>query len=306
VIRRSAVVLLGAFGLACAPSAADHEILGDRAYAAALYRDALAEYQLGLKAHAGSAALHAKTGAAALHTGDYGLAADEYRALGKADHSRADEAADGLERAARGALDGNDRAALASALAGLREVAPRRPLGRYAKLVALDAATGGDAATALAYLPTAVATAPDASTADSLLFALGMAAVQARRCEIAVPVFEGLLRRKNFPDVLDGAREGVALCALVRGQQALEQGHPAEAEDWFRRAAAPGAAQDVARAAALGLGDVAMARGDVGAAVEQYQQALLGGTPGDTLAQRAQEKLNALGKPDTAPAPPKP
>ena len=69
------LVLLGvALGLACQPSAADHEELGDRAYAAGAYRDALAEYQLGLKAHPGSADLNAKAGAAALHVGDYAAA----------------------------------------------------------------------------------------------------------------------------------------------------------------------------------------------------------------------------------------
>jgi hypothetical protein len=39
-----------------------------------------------------------------------------------------------------------------------------------------------------------------------------------------------------------------------------------------------------------------MAQGDVPGAMDSYQQALLGGTPGDTISQRAQEKLNALGK----------
>ena len=77
---------------------------------------------------------------------------------------------------------------------------------------------------------------------------------------------------------------------------ALEQGHPADAEGWFRRATAPGASTDVTRAAFLGLGDVRLAEGDMAGAMESYQQALLGGTPGDTISQRAQEKLNALGK----------
>jgi hypothetical protein len=31
-------------------------------------------------------------------------------------------------------------------------------------------------------------------------------------------------------------------------------------------------------------------------AMESYQQALVGGVPGDTIAQRAREKLNALGR----------
>jgi len=52
----------------------------------------------------------------------------------------------------------------------------------------------------------------------------------------------------------------------------------------------------VTRAAFLGLGDVRLAEGDMAGAMESYQQALLGGTPGDTISQRAQEKLNALGK----------
>ena len=60
------------------------------------------------------------------------------------------------------------------------------------------------------------------------------------------------------------------------------------------------------RGAFLGLGDVKLAQGDIPAALESYQQALAGGTPGDTLAQRAHEKINALGKADApSPAPPK-
>jgi predicted negative regulator of RcsB-dependent stress response len=50
------------------------------------------------------------------------------------------------------------------------------------------------------------------------------------------------------------------------------------------------------RGAFLGLGDVRLAEGDVAGAMESYQQALAGGTPGDTISQRAQEKLNRLGK----------
>jgi len=45
-----------------------------------------------------------------------------------------------------------------------------------------------------------------------------------------------------------------------------------------------------------GSGDVRLAQGDVAGAMESYQQALTGGTRGDTISQRAQEKLNALGK----------
>ena len=281
---------------ACARSAADHEELGDREYAAAGYPDALAEYQLGLKANPGSASLHAKAAAAAFHTGDYMLAASEYRALAGEDRSRSDEAAQGLERVAREALAAGDRVAVAAALRGIRDIAPTRPLGRYARLVALDAADNGDTAAALALLPAAVAGATDGATEDSLLYVYGMAAVRARRCDTAVPVFEGVIRRARQPAVLDAAREGLGLCALLEGQQALEKGQPGVAGDWFKRASAPGAAPEVVRAAYLGLGDVLLAQGDMAGALDSYQQALAGGSPGDTITVKAQAKINALGR----------
>jgi tetratricopeptide (TPR) repeat protein len=294
-VRRLLAALLVVL-LSCTRSAANHEELGDRAYAAGQYADALAEYQLGRRASPGSGALLAKVGAAALHAEDFGLAAEAYRTLARRDRSRAEEAADGLDRVARAALGANDRTALASALTGLREIAPRRPLGRYVVLAALDAVDRGDTAEATALLPVAAASAPDVSRADSLLFVYGRALVRVRDCSTAVRVFEGVIRRQRAPAVVEQAREGLGLCALVAGQIALEQGRPADAEGWFRRATAPGASTDVTRAAFLGLGDVRLAQGDMAGAMESYQQALLGGTPGDTISQRAQEKLNALGK----------
>jgi tetratricopeptide (TPR) repeat protein len=294
-VKRLAVVTL-LFLLACTRSAANHEELGDRAYAAAAYVDALAEYQLGRKSNPGSATLLAKLGAAAMHAEDYELAADAYRSLARRDRSRVEEAADGLDRVARAALAANDRTALASALTGLRDVAPRRPLGRYVVLAALDAVDRGDTAEARALLPVAAAAASDVARADSLLYVYGMTLVRARDCSTAVRVFEGVIRRQRAPVVVESAREGVGMCSLVEGQLALERGRPADAEAWFRRATAPGASVDVVRAAFLGLGDVRLAQGDVTGALESYQQALVGGTPGDTISQRAQEKLNALGK----------
>ena len=294
-MRRWAALLV-ALSCACTRSAADHEELGDRAYAAGDYRSALAEYQLGIKAHPGSASLDAKLGAAALHTEEYLLAAEAFRSLARDDRSRTDEAADALERVARAALGANERAALTSALTGLREIAPTRPLGRYVTLAALDAVDRGDTATALALLPVATAASADAARADSLLYVYGMTLVRVRDCSTAVPVFEGVIWRKRAPLVVESAREGLGLCALVEGQLALERGRPADAENWFRRATAPGASADVVRAAFLGLGDVRLAQGDIAGALESYQQALVGGTPGDTIAQRAQEKINSLGK----------
>ena len=82
-MRRLTIVLVG-LASACGRTAADHEQLGDRAYAAGAYRDALAEYQLGVKAGP-TPDLHAKSAAAALHTQDYTWAAGEYRALAEQD-----------------------------------------------------------------------------------------------------------------------------------------------------------------------------------------------------------------------------
>ena len=301
-MRRFAAAFL-ALAVACSHSAADHEELGDRWYAAGTFRDALAEYQLGLKARS-SPDLHAKAAAAALHTQDYALAAAEYRALAEQDRSRAGEAAVGLERVVRAALAASDRVALAGALAALQAVAPTRPLGKYARLAALDAAGRGDTVAALALLPSAVAGAADARGADSLLFVYGMAAARARDCSTAVPAFEGVIRRQREPAVTDAAREGLSLCALVEGQARLEHGKPAEAEGWFKRATTPGAPPDVARAAYLGLGDVRLAQGDVPGALENYQQAVTGGNPGDSITVRAQQKINALGKADAPGGPP--
>ena len=294
-MKRAGITLL-LLVVSCTRSASNHEELGDRAYAASAYVDALAEYELARKANASSAGLLAKVGASAMHAEDYELAADAYRTLAKRDRSRADEAADGLDRVARAALTANDRTALASALTGLREVAPRRPLGRYVVLAALDAVDRGDTAEAAALLPVAAASAVDAARADSLLYVYGMMLVRVRDCSTAVRVFEGVIRRQRAASVVEPAREGLGLCALVAGQMALENGRPGDAEDWFRRATAPGASPDVVRAAFLGLGDVRLAQGDIAGAMDSYQQALAGGTPGDTISQRAQEKLNKLGK----------
>src|SRR5207244_4667008 len=107
---------------------------------------------------------------------------------------------------------------------GLRAVAPTRPLGRYTRLAALDAADRGDTASAIVLLPGAIAAAGDARMADSLLFVYGMAAVRARDCATAVPAFEGVIRRQREPAVADRAREGLGLWRRGARQQALASG----------------------------------------------------------------------------------
>src|SRR5207247_4128551 len=117
--------------------------------------------------------------------------------------------------------------------------------GRYVVLAALDAVDRGDTAEARALLPVAAASAVDAARADSLLFVYGMTLVRVRDCSAAVRVFEGVVRRQRAASVVEQARVGMGLCALVAGPVALEQGHPDSAEGWFRRATAPGASPDV-------------------------------------------------------------
>src|SRR2546430_2703756 len=98
---------------------------------------------------------------------------------------------------------GGPRSPAANALQGLRTVSPSRPLGRYTRLAALDAAERGDTGAALALLPSAVAAAANARSADSLLFVYGMAAVRARACSTAVPAFESVIRRQHEPAVTE-------------------------------------------------------------------------------------------------------
>jgi tetratricopeptide (TPR) repeat protein len=302
VRARLAALAIGIAVAACARSAADHEELGDRAYAAGNHTNALAEYRLALLANPGRATLHAKAAAAAVRTEDFSFAMAEYRALAMADRGRLGEATDGLERVVRAALAANERGIGELALATLRVLAPDRPLGVYARVVAVDAAEQGRLAEARALLPAAIAAAADDRSADSLLYVYGTVAVRARDCAVAVPAFEAVLRRGREPTVSDGAREGIGWCALLEGRRTLEAGRTEEAEEWFRRASAPGAARDVSRAAFLGLGDIRLAQGDVAGALESYQRVLQDGTPGDTLSLRAQERINAVGRAET-PAP---
>ena len=246
------------------PQRADHEALGDRAYAAGAYRDALAEYQLGVKAGA-TADLLAKGGAAALHTQDYGLAASEYRALAEKDRSRTAEAAEGLERVVHAALAAHDRAALASALAALQALAPGRSLGRYARVAALDAAARGDTAAALALLPGAVAAAQDGRSADSLLFVYGMTAARVRDCQ-QPSCARAVIRRHRESSVSTGAWGAEPLSRSSKAGP-LDRGDGETRKDWFKRAtSAWRLARRDAHRLSLDWATCRLAQGDVGGA----------------------------------------
>jgi tetratricopeptide (TPR) repeat protein len=281
--------------IACAGAAADHEMLGDRAYAARHFTDALVEYRLALKQGA-TGRLRAKAGAAALHAGDFVAAADEYGQLGvEGKGPRATEAADGLERVARAAVAADDRLGLAAALNNLRKVAPGRALGSLAFQLAQSLGSEPHGAEALNVLPSAAAGAPDAGRQDSLMFVYASTLSRAGRCDQAMPIFEAVARRQREPSVVQPAARSLDRCALMLGRQALDAGQPEQAEEWFREAASGADEKDpVARAAYIGLGDVLFARGALAEAAEAYQRALTGAEPGDSLGQVAAQKLNLV------------
>ncbi len=291
----------GLLVVACTGRAADHEKLGDRAYVADAWGDALTEYRLAvLQAQTPNARLRAKAGAAALHVGDLRAAAEEYLALARADGGRAGEAADGLERVALAASQSGDRPALRAALAGIRELASDRMAGGLGAQLATMAADAGHPADAVPVLPYAAAGASDARAQDSLMYAYADALRRIGRCQQAVAVFEGVARRQRATALVAAAAAGAATCALRLGRGALDGDRSDEAEQWFRRAVSQADDTPAGRAAYVGLGDVMYARGDLTAAAEAYQRALAGAAPGDSIADLARQRLNRIGSAGTA------
>jgi tetratricopeptide (TPR) repeat protein len=272
-------------------------VLGDRAYVNRQFTDALVEYRLALRRATGAdPSLHARTAAAALRAGELVEAAREYRILARAGGaSRATEAADGLERVARAAADADDRAALDSALSGLREVAAGRVLGSLALELAASVSVEARPGESARVLPYAAAGAPDASRLDSLLYVYGVALSRSGRCAEASGVFEGVVRRQRHSVAAGSALRELTRCAVQLGRRAMEQSQLEEAEKWFRAAAAGAGPDAINRAAYIGLGDVLSARSDFVGAAEAYQRALTGAAPDDSLAQVAAQRLDALG-----------
>jgi tetratricopeptide (TPR) repeat protein len=284
---------------ACGRMGADHETLGDRAYVSGAYAEALTEYRLALLQGEGSAArLRGKAAAAARHAGDLTGAAQEYALLVRADGQRLEEAADGLELVARDAIAAGDRPALRTATGLLRELQTGRSVGQYATALV----TAGDPATgraAVGLLPIAAANAPDARQQDSLMYLYAQALAGGGRCAQAVPVFEALTRRGRLPGVGEASR-GAALCALREGRAHLGATRYDAAEDWFRRAITLGEGTPVGRAGYLGLGDVLRSRGDLMGAVIAWERVLADAAPGDSLAEGARARINAIADPGTA------
>lgn len=290
--------MIAAVLAACSGAAADHEVLGDRAYAQRSYRDALVEYRLAIRQGA-SAELRAKAGAAALHAGDLADAVQQFMALAQNDAKRTTEAAEGLELVARAAVDTNDHAAARAAINALRAIAPDRVVGGIGEELGFALGDSTLNRSALTLLPYAAAAAPDARRQDSLMYVYGTLLAATGRCQDALPIFESLVRRQREPTALAGAQRAGASCALQLGRQALAAGQPSQAETWFRQAATDAESTPEGRAAYVGLGDVMFAQGDFQGAAEAYQRAMLNAPPGDSIAAIAADHLNRLAQPGT-------
>jgi tetratricopeptide (TPR) repeat protein len=242
--------------------------------------------------------LLAKAGAAALHAGDLSAAADYYAGLAKS-RARLGEAVDGLERVVRAAVDARDKPAFSAAIGALRNVAPSRAMAAAGQDVAWLLSGDVPGKEMLDLLTTAAAHAPDGGRQDSLVFLYGLGLSRLDRCEDALSAFESVLRRQRVASVASSARRGAAQCALQLGSHALAGGQLSDAETWYTRAAGDLDDESLSRAAYLGLGDVRRGKGDLPGAAEAYQRVLTGARTGDTLAQAAALRLNAMAQAGT-------
>lgn len=270
----------------------DHERLGDRRYAEHSFVDALAEYRLALRQPSPSPELRAKFAAAALHVGALAEAVAAYRDLARSDPSSLDDAADGLVRAARLAIEARDLAALGQAVAVLRDLQPDRVLGELATALGASYEPGGRPGDALdILLQGAAVSAP--GTADSLLVLYGDLNVQLTQFDAAQRAYESVLRRGPTRLVAQAARAGLARCAIERGRDALGAGFLDDAVEWFGRAIAFGEPDSLVRVAWLLTGDARWAGSDTARAAEAYRRAAAGGDDDQTTT-RANEQLQKL------------
>ncbi len=292
---RRAVLAAGACLLlpACA-TGTDHERMGDRRYAERAFVDALAEYRLAARQHQPNTTLRAKLGLSALHVGALDEAVRAYREMAETDPAAGPEAADGLVRAARLAVDAHDPSALRGAIAALRAVAPERGLtglgGGLSAALDPERRSGADADVILA----AAAVRPDAAGLDSLLVLWGDLVARSGRCDVATRVYDAVLRRGPVSLLARAARGGEAGCAVEAGRAALGVGHLEEAEAQLRRAIAFGVPDSTVRVAWLLVGDARWAGGDTAVALEAYRKAVAGGDRDDPVVQRAEAQMQKL------------
>jgi tetratricopeptide (TPR) repeat protein len=271
--------------------AGDHERLGDQAYGAGRYGEALAEYRTAVATDP-DARVYAKVGAAALRTGNLALASDSYLRLAGEDPTRAEEAAEGLEGVARAAEKAGDTERLEAAVIGLGMIAPNRSIGRYA--LAVIRRPGADANDLVAVLPGAIASAPDVETVDSLLAVYAAALRETSGCEQALPVFQATLRRTRVAALRNRAEDGAAACSVAVGLRAEAEGKPNDAALWFAAAIRVDSGTPVGRRALVGYGDAKLRLGDTIAGALAFQAVASDQVQSDSTTQMARDRLEEL------------
>ena len=269
----------------------DHERLGDRRYAERSWPDALAEYRLAARQHRASPALRAKLATAAWHALALSDASQAWRDLARSEPGTRDEAAEGLMRIARTAIQTRDVAGLRAAVGGLRDVAPERlaELGSGLLSALDDPPRPAEADHALA-----AAAASQGAQADSLVAAWADASARAGRCDVASRAYEALRRRQATSAIVRGARRGQAGCQVESGRAALAAGQLDQAEAAFRAAIAIGVPDSTVRLAWLLIGDARWAAGDTAVAIESYRKAVLGADEDSPIVRRARDQLQKL------------
>jgi tetratricopeptide (TPR) repeat protein len=269
----------------------DQERRGDQAYGEGRYAEALSEYRTAV-ARDPDARLWAKTGAAALRTGNLEVASDAYLRLAAEDPTRAEEAAEGLESVARAADRSGDAKRLESAVVGLGMIAPNRSIARYA--LAVVRRPGADASELVPVLPAAIAAAPDAETVDSLLAVYAAALRETSGCDQALPLFQATLRRTRASLLRSRAEDGLAACSLVMGFRAEAAGKPEDAALWFAAAIRVDSSTAVGRRALVGYGDAQTRLGDTLAGGQAYEVVARDQVQSDPTTLMARDRLEEL------------
>jgi hypothetical protein len=276
--------------------ASGHERLGDQAYGAGRWTEALAEYRMLPKTRVGAAVL-AKTGAAALHAGELRQAAEAYARLAGEDPTRAEEAAEGLEGVARAAERGGNADVLREVMGLLDAIAPDRPAGHYALLLLQQ--PGLDSAEAAALLPEALASAATAGAVDTLLTRYGATLQLTAGCGQALLPYRAVLRRSRDSRMRAPASRGVADCAYTLGLRADSAGRLEDAALWFAESARVDSSSATGRRALLRYGGARLTQGDTLAAAIAFQAVASGGTA-DSTGQAAASRLASLAMPSSA------
>jgi len=291
-VRLRAMVLVGvmAGGTGCG-SNGDAARPGDAAYARGDWAQAVARYEQ-LAARQPEAGVLARLGAAALHAGALRQAADAYGRLAGEDPTRAHEALEGLESVARAAERAGNLDVLREVLTTIQGMAPERPIGRYALLLARR--PGIDPAEATALLPHALAAAGSPALVDSLLTRYGQALEPTAGCGRALLYYRAVLRRSHDGAMREPAGRGVADCAYAMGLRADSEGSTGDAALWFAESARVDSSSMTGRRALLRYALARLTQGDTLAAALAFQAVVTAGAA-DSAGQAAVNRLASLG-----------